>query len=371
MASSRHLAAASTVLLKNSDKTLPLPAGTTKKFAVLGFGSDNAVVHGGGSGSVVPSYVAKPVDAITDAAGAKASVSYNDGTDIAAAATMAAAADYAIVFVGTLSHEGGDRDSLSLDDGCQTDKNSNQCKGNTKQQNALVEAVAAANSKTIVVVSSPGAILMPWSTHANVSGVLMHFLAGQQVGSAIADVLFGSVNPSARLPITMPNEENEMNFSTDQCPGLPDPKNPLYAIYAEELLVGYRYYEAKQIAFTTGFPFGHGLSYTSFEYSHLQIAGSTVTFDLKNTGGVAGAEVSQVYLVFPDTAGEPPLQLKGFKKVMLQPGQSTTVSITLTSRDLSIWDGAAHDFAVVKGEFGVKVGASSRDIRLTGPLTSN
>lgn len=368
VASSRRLAAASTVLLKNTAQTLPLSPGTSSKFAVLGFGSDNAIVHGGGSGSVVPSYVARPVDAIQHVAGNKASVSYNDGTDMSAAVDAAAAADYAIVFVGTLSHEGGDRESLSLDDGCQTDSHSNQCKGNTQHQNELVRAVAAVNSKTIVVVSSPGAILMPWSTHANVSGVLMHFLAGQQVGNAIADVLFGSVNPSARLPITMPNEENEMRFSTEQWPGLPDPSKPLYAMYSEELLVGYRYYEAKRIQFDSGFPFGHGLSYTSFEYSNLKASSSAVSFNLKNTGRVAGAEVVQLYLNFPEAAGEPPLQLKGFQKVTLQAGGSVLVTLAVTKQDLSIWDAELHAFAMVKGKFGLKVGASSRDLRLSGMI---
>ena len=116
--SARRLSAASTVLLKNSNHHLPLPTNTKLTFAVLGFGSDNAVVHGGGSGSVVASYTARPIDGITTAAGADATVLYNNGTDLQAAATLAASSDYAIVFVGTLSHEGGDRASLSLDDGC-------------------------------------------------------------------------------------------------------------------------------------------------------------------------------------------------------------------------------------------------------------
>jgi beta-glucosidase len=135
-------------------------------FAVIGFGSDNAVVHGGGSGSVVASYTAKPIDGIRHAAGGKANVTYDDGTDLNAASVAAAAADYAIVFVGTLSHEGGDRTSLSLDDGCDPniDPHSNQCKGNNQHQNEMITTIAGVNNNTIVVASVPGGFLLRWST---------------------------------------------------------------------------------------------------------------------------------------------------------------------------------------------------------------
>jgi len=367
ISSARTLAQASTVLLKNQHGTLPLSATapTPRSFAVLGFAGDNAVVHGGGSGSVVPSYVVRPVDAIQGHVPSD-KVTYDNGTDLAAAVSLAAGADYAIVFVGTLSHEGGDRDSLSLDDGCETNKDSQQCQGNSKQQNALVEAVAAVNSRTVVVASVPGAVLMPWSGHSNVSAIVMQFLAGQQAGVAAADVLFGLVNPSGRLPLTMPNKENETAMSPAQWPGLPDPKKPTYANYTERLLVGYRYYEAKQIPFESGFPFGHGLSYTTFKYQGLKINGLSVSFEVINAGSMAGAEVPQLYLGFPASAGEPPKQLKGFKKVLLQPQQSNVVTLQLTERDLSIWDTSKHAFTVVKGDFQVRIGASSRDIRLSG-----
>jgi len=319
----------------------------------------------------VPSYVARPVDAIKANLAVEDKVAYLDGTDVAAATALAAEADYAIVFVGTLSHEGGDRASLSLDDGCQADKDSNQCQGNNKTQTALVEAIASVNSRTIVVVSAPGAVLMPWSQHSNVTAVVMTFLAGQQTGNAVADVLFGVVNPSGRLPLTMPNMENETELTPAQWPGLPDASKPAYANYTERLLVGYRYYEAKKLAFSTGYPFGHGMSYTTFQYSDITIEGSKVSFDITNTGSVPGAEVAQLYLVFPSLAGEPPLQLKGFQKVLIHPGQSASITMQLTPRDLSIWNTAMHAFTVVKGDFQVKVGSSSRDIRQTGTLTSS
>jgi beta-glucosidase len=227
-------------LLKNADGILPLPAG--KSLAVIGFGTQGAVVHGGGSGAVTPSYIVTPLEGIQAAAGAGAKVVFDDGTTLSTAVAAAKAADYALVFVGTMSHEGADRDSLSLDDGCVVGaKNGGtQCIGNANNQDAMVAAIVAANPKTIVVASVPGAILMPWST--SVPAVLTNFFPGQQAGHAIADVLFGKVNPAARLPITMPNKENETDFSPAQWPGGPNPAIPDYANYTEKLLVGYRYY---------------------------------------------------------------------------------------------------------------------------------
>lgn len=168
----------------------------------------------------------------------------------------------------------------------------------------------------------------------------------------------------------MPNREDEVDFSPAQWPGLPDPKNPTYANYTEKLLVGYRYYDAHKIQFTTGFPFGHGLSYTTFEYSDIKATAAEVSVTVKNSGSVAGAEVAQLYLAFPSAAGEPPLQLKGFQKTKaLAAGESATVSFDVTSLDKSVWDSASGSFQEVKGEFGVSVGSSSRDIRLTASFT--
>lgn len=363
VASARRLSAVSTVLLKNDKSVLPLPKD--KKIAVIGFGKQGAVIHGGGSGSVVASFISTPFDGIVAQAGSGATVTFSNGTDLNEAVGLAKAADYAIVFVGTVSSEGSDRKSLSLDDGCNVGARETQCQGNNKNQNNMISAVAAANPKTIVVMSVPGAVVMPWSL--SVPAILTNFMPGQQAGNAIADVLFGAVNPSARLPLTFPNKENETAFSPAQYPGYPDPKNPTYVNYTEKLLVGYRFYDATRITFTTGFPFGHGLSYTSFEYSNIACdAGFSCSFNVKNTGSVPGAEVAQLYLQFPQEAQEPPNQLKGFAKTpVLAPGASTTVSIALNDRSFSIWDDQKHQFAVVSGVFGVTVGASSRDIRLS------
>jgi len=192
----------------------------------------------------------------------------------------------------------------------------------------------------------------------------------------------------------MPNSENEANMALSQWPGLNahmsnargwdamftemvDKANaglPEQAYYTEKLFVGYRFYEAQGINFTTGFPFGHGMSYTTFRYTGLVISGATVAFTVVNDGKIPGAEVAQVYLRFPKSAGEPPLQLKGFWKTrVLSPGDSEDVRIQLTPRDLSVWDAVAHTWAPVIGVFDVKVGSSSRDIRLEGvlPATAN
>jgi len=228
-------------------------------------------------------------------------------------------------------------------------------------------AVAAANAKTVVVMSVPGAVLTPW--RHKVGAILCNFMPGQQAGNAIADVLFGRVNPTAKLPITMPAYEDEDGLSPTQWPGFPDPANPRFAIYSEELLVGYRHYDA--LGLEPAFPFGHGLSYTTFGYSSLTVAaGGAVSFTMTNLGALAGAEVAQLYLSFPPSAGEPPKVLRRFRKVELQPGKSVRVAFAplKASADMAVWSEKAHAWTVVGGDFGVLVGASSRDIRLTGVL---
>jgi beta-glucosidase len=194
---------------------------------------------------------------------------------------------------------------------------------------------------------------MPWSDR--VDAITTAFMPGQEYGHALADILFGAVSPSAKLPITLPNVENEVNFTASQWPGI-----QLVANYSEELLVGYRYYDYVDI--NAKFPFGHGLTYTSFALSDIAATRDLVSVDITNTGAVAGTETPQLYLHFPPSAGEPPQQLKGFEKVTLAPGEKKTVSFKLTSRSLSIWDVATHAWVEAKGEFTAAVGTSSRDI---------
>lgn len=371
IALARKLSAEATVLLKNEANVLPLPKG--KKLALIGFASENgkALAYGHGSGEVKPSYYVSPLAGVSKAAGAGSEVRYHSGKDIASAADLARDSDYAIVFVGGSASEGGDRTGLSLDGACLAKSIEGKdipCDGPDAEQNRLVASVAKANPKTIVVASVPGAFLLPW-IH-DVQAALVNFMPGQEAGNAIADVLFGAVNPSAKLPITLPNKENEIAFSNGQYPGEPRADRLTHSVYSEHLLVGYRYYDAHNIAFDTGFPFGHGLSYTSWRYSDLEVSERKVRFTVTNAGSLPGREVAQLYLTFPSAAQEPPLQLKGFSKTaLLEPGASATVEMSLADRDLSIWDAATHKWQTVPGSFGINVGTSSRDIRLKGELS--
>lgn len=276
-------------------------------------------------------------------------VLYDDASDINSAAATAAQADIAIVVVATTSSEGYDRPNLDFP-------------GN---QDEVVYAVAAAQPNTIVVCINPGAVLTDWSSE--VQAVLAMFMPGQEEGHAIADVLFGTVDPGGRLPVTFPNIENEVNFTQAQYPGLPA-DNPLNAEYSEMLEIGYRYYQTHNIQ--PKFAFGHGLSYTTFDYSNLQVSGREVSFTVSNTGTRTGYEVPQMYLGFPASAGEPPMQLKGFEKVQLAPAESAIVTFTIQDRDLSIWDVTAGTFVPQSGVFDIYVGASSGDIRLYSSLVN-
>jgi beta-glucosidase len=342
----RTLAEQSAVLVKNSGRILPLSSASGIKIAVLGKpGKDSPVVAGGGSGSVIAPYIVTPFDGIKARAGASATVTYNNGADTAAAAATAKAADVAVVVVSTWSSEGGDRSSLALD-------------GN---QDALVSAVVQAQPKTIVVVHCPGAVLMPWS--ASVPAILVRFMPGQEDGNALASLLWGDVVPSGKLPVTFPVSDSATWLtSADQYPGINDVQH-----YSERLLVGYRWAEATNAQVL--WPFGHGLSYTSFSYSGLTVSSTGVSFTLNNTGPVAAAEVAQVYIGYPASAGEPPKNLRNFAKVSLSPAKAAAVTLPLSRRDISIWDVNSRDWVVLPGTYTVFVGSSSRDIRLQATFT--
>lgn len=342
----RRLAAEATVLLKNNDGILPLTASS--KFALLGTLAKVPVIGGGGSGFVNPAHVSNPYDALGARLGAD--VAYGDESDLEAAAQVAAAADVAIVFVGASSSEGTDRADLSL----------------PAEHDQLIQAVASAQKNVVVVVATPGPVLTPWRD--DVAAILVPFMPGQEFGEAIADVLLGDVNPAARLHHTMPNIENEVQMTKSQFPGtggLPGGSG-LTSTYTEKLEVGYRWYSSHGVV--PAFAFGHGLSYTSFTYGGLRIDDSSVAFNVTNAGARAGAEVAQMYLTFPASAGEPPKQLRGFAKVPLQPGESKEVQLPISARAFSIWDVGVHDWQEVSGEFSVAVGASSMDIRATGSI---
>lgn len=313
-----------------------------EKIGVFGSQAVNPTVHGGGSGHVTPTYVINPLDAIN------ARLSHNattgDEHDIDKAVARAKTVDVAVVIVGTSSSEGSDRHNLSF----------------PYQMEALVAAVVKVQPQTIVVCFNPGAVLMPWANDA--AAVITMFMPGLEVGHSLADILFGDVNPSARLPLTIPNIENEVQFTPAQYPGTSGSST-----YTEKLLVGYRWYDNHGVA--PHFPFGHGLSYTDFSYSELQITKTEVSFTVTNTGDLPGAEVAQLYLGFPEGAGEPPFQLKEFQKTnVLAPKAKKLINFQLPDRAFSIWDAKSHAWKKVSGNFAVHIGASSRDIRLKGSI---
>ncbi len=238
----------------------------------------------------------------------------------------------------------------------------------------LISAVAAANPNTVVVLQTGGPVLMPWID--NVKGVLETWYAGQSMGTAIAQLLYGDVNPSGKLPSTFPKSMADLPTagSTSQYPGIFTGTTTARQVsYLEGLQVGYRWYDAQNIE--PLFPFGFGLSYTSFDYSDLKIQskdnGFEVSFTVRNAGSVTGTEVPQLYVGLPSGLGEPPKRLAGWSRITLQPGESQDVTLTVdpesSDHPLSYWDPATHQWMTpFGGTFNVMVGASSRDIRLSG-----
>lgn len=276
------------------------------------------------------------------------------GIDPYAAAEQAAKnAGTAIVFANDVESEGSDRPDLSL----------------PYNQDAMISAVAAANPNTIVVLNTGSAVTMPWLNQ--VKGVVEGWYAGQEDGNAIAAVLFGDVDPSGRLPLTFPKSEADTPAHTPaEWPGV---NGNVY--YDEGVDVGYRWYDQKNIE--PLFPFGYGLSYTSFSLDHTTVtpelpsadARIAVGVDVTNTGERAGAQVVQLYVGMPSSAGEPPKQLKGFQKVQIPPGQTRRVTFSLSPADLAYWDSDAHGWVTAPGQYRVMVGTSSRDIAASGAFT--
>lgn len=342
----------SAVLLKNSGKVLPV-AASTGSVAVIGATAKTSA-QGGGSSQVDPLSVDNAYDAIVGRAGHATSVSYADGSDVAQAAATAKAASTAFVFVRDYSSEGSDRANLSL----------------PNNQDGLVSAVAAANPHTVVVLETGAPVLMPWLSQ--VAGVLEAWYPGARGGAAIAGLLWGDVNPSGKLPQSWPARDSDVPASTpEQYPG-----DGGVETYSEGVDVGYRWYDAHNV--DPLFPFGAGLSYTKFAYSHLRLAHSsgvsgqdvTVSFDVRNTGTRAGAEAPQVYVSKPHTlVSSPPRELVAFSKVSLRAGQSKHVTLTVARRELSYWDSGAQAFTVQDGRYGVYVGGSSRSLPLRTSYT--
>jgi beta-glucosidase len=342
------IAEAGTTLLKNDASVLPYSTSAASIAVIGADASTSPMTDGGGSASVVASQVVTPLQGIQNEVGSGTTVTYNDGSDVTTAAAAAAGAQQAVVFVNDVETEGADRTSLELP-------------GN---QNQLIEAVAAANPHTVVVLNTGAPVLMPWLSQ--IAGLVEAWYPGQDDGTAIAQVLFGQADPSGHLPVTFPASASETPVSTpQQFPGVDGQVD-----YSEGIDVGYRWYDANNV--TPLFPFGYGLSYTSFKYSGLRVTPLAATADgnqdqplaevtarATNTGKVAGADVAQVYVGDPSSAGEPPRQLAGYQRVSLDPGQSAQVHFTIDARSLSYWSDSANAYVVPPGAFTVYAGDSS------------
>lgn len=360
IASDEHLALAreaavdGSVLLKNDSNALPLDRSTLTRIAVVGELADAINIGDNGSSSVRPAFVVTPLEGIRAAVGDGVTVDFigTDALDSDGLATVEAA-DAVIVVTGlTFEDEGegligaGDRVDLGL----------------SPERVALIQAVAGANSRTIIVLEGGGAITMgDWVP--DIEALLMVWYPGQMGGHAIADLLFGIANPSGKLPITFPT-------SLDQ---LPEFDNESLAV-TYDYFHGYRYLDRNGT--DPEFPFGFGLSYTRFSIHNLRAsqaqakAGDVVRFsvDVTNDGAVAGAEVVQLYVTYPDSSVERSVrELKGFAKVMLEPGATETVELELPVNDLAYYDVAASAWALEALEHQVLLGTSSRDL----PLVTN
>jgi beta-glucosidase len=287
----------------------------------------------------------------------RAQVQYCTGEDVEAAARLAASADVAIVFAYQHAAEGRDAPSLSLPDG----------------QDQLVSSVAAANPRTIVVLETGGPVTMPWIERAG--AVLEAWYPGIRGGEAIANVLFGVVNPSGKLPVTFPRTEADL--PRPALPGAPvvlplgevPPAAPFTIDYKEGLKVGYKWFEAE--ARTPLFPFGFGLSYTTFSYSDIQIRASRevrVSFRLLNTGDRVGAETAQIYASLPPASGEPFRRLVAWEKLQLAPGEAKTVTLRIDPLYLSIFSVEKDDWRLLPGDYKIFVGASAQNLPLAATV---
>jgi beta-glucosidase len=354
----REVARESMVLLKNEARVLPLKKEGT--VAVIGEFTKTPRYQGGGSSHINPTKLENILEEIENVSGEKTNVLYARGYDLSSdfvdnktineAKEVAAQADTAVLFVGLpdrYESEGYDRDHLQLPE--------NHIK--------LIEAIAEVQSNIVVVLSNGAPIEMPWI--GKVKGILEGYLGGQALGGAIADLLFGDANPSGKLAETFPQVLSD-NPSYLNFPGEGDKVE-----YKEGLFVGYRYYDKKNIE--PLFPFGFGLSYTSFKYSKLTINKKeihdtdtvSVSVNVKNTGSVAGKEIVQLYV--KDVASSvirPAKELKGFEKVELQPGEEKTVIFTLDKRSFAYYDVEVKDWHVETGTFEIMIGKSSKEIIL-------
>ena len=342
-----------TVMLKNNG-LLPLNPAGNESIAVIGTdGGAGVEISGGGSGSVNGSSTVWPLTGIQNAAGSNVKVTYTAGddngtTDLPQAVAAAKAATDAVVVVSLPEGEESDLTSLDL----------------SSTDESMISQVAAANPNTIVVINSGGPVVMPWL--GSVAGVFENWYGGQETGAALGALIFGTADPSGKLPVTFPASLSQVPAQTTaQWPG-----TSTGVTYSEGVNIGYRWYQSQNI--TPLFPFGYGLSYTKFSFSNLKVGSfsadgqATVTATVTNTGSVAGADVAQLYVGDPAASQDPPHQLAGFQRVSLAAGASTTVTFPLTIHQLASWSAADNAWEAQAGSYSIAVGDSSASLPLTG-----
>ena len=356
----QRVAEGSMVLLKNDDKILPLKKG--QKVAVIGEMAKAPRFQGAGSSVINPTKLDNAYDKLAElgtdllyAAGYEKGKDAVNETLVAEAVEAAKNADVAIIFAGLTEEfegEGYDRENIEM----------------PNSHNNLISEIAKANENTIVVLAGGSVVHMPWISE--VKALLNSGLGGQAGGAAVANILTGAVNPSGKTTETYPLEFDE-NPTFGNYPG-----GPVTSEHRESVYIGYRYYDkaGKDVLF----PFGYGLSYTTFEYSDLKFSADsikdtdtvTVSFKVKNTGDCDGAEIAQVYVADKEsTIFRPVKELRAFKKVFLKAGEEQEISVELSKRAFAFYNIELGDWMVETGEFGILVGASSRDIKLSADIT--
>ncbi len=372
-ATARKIAGEGIVLLKNDKQLLPVPVGKYKKIAVIGENAIKSLVIGGGSSSLKVAYEVSPLEGLINKYG-KDQVVYSQGyasgqtegemeipsvlnaDSLVSAAVEAAKSADVVFFVGGLNKnnfqdsEGADRKSMDL----------------PYNQDKLIDALQKANKNLVVVLATGNAVSMPWL--AKVPALVQVWYLGSEAGNAIADVLSGDVNPSGKLPFSFPKKLTDnaaISFGATSYPGVDNNQE-----YKEDILVGYRWFDTKKII--PQFAFGHGLSYTTFEYGKISTdkksysADETihVSFMLKNTGKIDGAEAVQIYVSQPKASVIRPVkELKAFKKIFLKAGESQMVNIDMKAKDFAFYDEKSKGWMVEAGEFILQNAASASALK--------
>jgi len=333
------------VLLKNDNNTLPLNPANVKKIALFG-DARNAMCSGGGSSLVLPFYSVSPYEGIKNRIENAEVIHYEDYRS-------APGGEVAVVCISSPSTENKDRETSSL-----------------FLKSEIIDAVSGKYDKVIVLLRTAGGYSLPWID--KVDAVFQMWFPGQEEGNAEAALIFGDVSPSGKLPVTFGKERSDYPaVKSSEFPGI-DEK----VIYSEGIFVGYRFFEKYKT--NVLFPFGHGLSYSDFEYNNLKISTDhlmgndslIISYTIKNIGNMEAAEVSQLYISDLESSVKRPVkELKGFDKTLLKPGETKTIQLTVNKKDLSFWDKNSNNWIAENGRFKILIGASAADLRLKGTFS--